>query len=124
VAPGPDEPPSSIRSAIVFALLYAVVLFGVAAANEHFGQQGLFGVAAISGLTDMDAITLSMAELVGSGDVEATMGWRLILTGGLANLVFKAGVVAVLGSRRMFGLVALAFGLSIVAGSLLIWLWP
>ena len=119
-----DEPPSSIRSAIIFALLYAVVLFGIAFANEHFGQQGLFGVAAISGLTDMDAITLSTAELVGSGDVAASTGWRLILTGGMANLVFKAGVVGVLGTRRMFGLVALAFGLSIAAGVALLWLWP
>ncbi len=119
-----DEPPSSIRSAIGFALLYAVVLFGIAFANEQFGQQGLFGVAAISGLTDMDAITLSTAELVGSGDVEAATGWRLILIGGLANLVFKGGIVAVLGSRRMLGLVALAFGLSIVAGAAILWLWP
>lgn len=119
-----DEPPSSIRSAIGFALLYAVVLFGIAFANEQFGQQGLFGVAAISGLTDMDAITLSTAELVGSGDVKAATGWRLILIGGLANLVFKGGIVAVLGSRRMLGLVALAFGLSIVAGAAILWLWP
>jgi uncharacterized membrane protein (DUF4010 family) len=56
--------------------------------------------------------------------VEATTGWRLILVGGMANLVFKGGVVAVLGSRKMFGLVALAFGLSIVAGAALLFMWP
>jgi uncharacterized membrane protein (DUF4010 family) len=119
-----DAPPSSIRSAILFALLYAVVLFGVAVANEQFGREGLFAVAGISGLTDMDAITLSTAQLVGSGALEAGTGWRLILVGGMANLVFKGGVVAVLGSRKTFRLVAAAFGLSLAVGAALIWLWP
>lgn len=119
-----DEPPSSIRSAIVFALLYAVVLVGIAVANEHFGQQALFVVAGISGLTDMDAITLSTAQLVGSGDVNAATGWRLIMAGGMANLVFKGAMVGVLGNRKTFRLVAAAFGLSLLAGALLIWLWP
>ena len=66
----------------MFGLLYALVLLGVAVARHHFGQAGLFTVAAISGLTDMDAITLSTANLVNSNHLDPGTAWRVILTGG------------------------------------------
>ena len=53
----------------------------VAAAKEHFGETGLFLVASLSGLTDVDAITLSTAQLIQSGHVSTDTGWRMILTG-------------------------------------------
>jgi len=57
----------------------------VAAARDYFAQGGMFVVAGLSGLTDMDAITLSTAQLVRSGGVTVDAGWRLILVGGLAS---------------------------------------
>jgi uncharacterized membrane protein (DUF4010 family) len=118
------EPPSSLRSAVVFGLLYAAVLFAVAAAKEYFGNAGLYGVAFLSGLTDMDAITLSTAQLVKVGRLDPTAGWRLILLGGMANLAFKAGAVALLGSpalRRQTGLLFLG---CLVACGAVWWLAP
>ena len=41
-----------------------------------------------------------------------------------SNLVFKAGTVAVLGSRRLLGRVSLLFGVLFAAGLLVLWLWP
>jgi uncharacterized membrane protein (DUF4010 family) len=118
------RPPSSLRAAIIFGLLYGIVLLAVAAAREHLDERGLFAVAALSGLTDMDAITLSTAQLVRTGDLDAETGWRLILVGAMANLVFKAGVVAALGNPRLFGRVALLFALSLAGGALILALWP
>jgi uncharacterized membrane protein (DUF4010 family) len=60
----PQENPSELRPAVVFALLYALILLAVAWAKDRLGGHGLYVVAAISGLTDMDAITLSTAQLV------------------------------------------------------------
>lgn len=123
VATAEHEVPSDLRAAIVFGLLYAVILFAVAWTKEQLGDQGLYAVAALSGLTDMDAITLSITELVKVGRVEASEGWRLIMTGGLANLVFKGGVVVAIGDpsmrRRVLGL----FGLSLLAGVLILVFW-
>lgn len=119
-----EEAPSDLRTALVFGLLYAVVLLAVAAAKEHFGRSGLFFVAALSGLTDMDAITLSTAQLIQSGQLTADTGWRMILVGGMSNLVFKGGAVALLGGRKPLRWVAPVFGLSLAAGVLLLWLWP
>jgi uncharacterized membrane protein (DUF4010 family) len=93
--------PSNLRTAVIFGLLYGGVLFAVAAAKEYVGDSGLYVVAALSGLTDMDAITLSTAQLVGQGDLSAQIGWRLIITGVMSNLVFKTFLVAGLGGRAM-----------------------
>jgi uncharacterized membrane protein (DUF4010 family) len=116
------EAPSEFKAAVVFALLYVGVLLGVAYAKEHLGDAGLYAVAAISGLTDMDAITLSTAELVGKGHIGTGQGWRVILLGGLANLVFKAGMVAVLAHRSMLWPVLAAFGATGV-GAAALWIW-
>jgi uncharacterized membrane protein (DUF4010 family) len=119
-----ESTPSELKGAVMFGLLYVVVLYGVALAKEHFGNAGLYAVAAISGLTDMDAITLSTAKLVNDGHVAAATGWRVILLGGIANLVFKAGLVVALGGtgyRRaaLAGMAAAAAG-----GAAILALWP
>ena len=122
----PPEPanPAQLKSALVFGALYAAVLLAVAFARERFGTAGLFTVAALSGLTDVDAITLSTARLVSGGGLDPGTGWRAILLAALANLAFKAGIVAVLGSRRMLGRIALLFGAALAGGGLIFWLWP
>src|SRR5262245_36418050 len=48
-----QENPSELKSALVFGLIYAVVLFVVAAVKELYGSRGLYAVAALSGLTDV-----------------------------------------------------------------------
>ncbi|MCB1090806.1 MAG: MgtC/SapB family protein [Verrucomicrobiae bacterium] len=116
--------PSSLTAAIVFGLLFAVVLFGVAAAKEHFGEAGLYTVASLSGLTDMDAITLSSAEMIQSGRIDADTGWRLILVGALSNVFLKGCAVAVLGTPKLLGYIAAIFGLTIVGGVALFIAWP
>lgn len=120
----PPENPTELRPAIIFGLLYAGVLLAVAAAREFFGTSGLYAVAVLSGLTDMDAITLSVTQLVNSGQTPKSTGWRLILVAAMANLAFKAGAVAVLGERRLFSRVALSFGAAAAAGGALLVLWP
>lgn len=117
-------PPSDLAGAITFGLLYAVVLVAVAAANEHLGRAGVYTAAALSGLTDMDAITLSTSRLVSAGGIAPDIGWRMILIGSVANLAFKAGTVAALGGRRLARQVGTAFGAAIAGSLLLLWLWP
>jgi uncharacterized membrane protein (DUF4010 family) len=123
-SPPPQEAPSNLGAAIVLGLLYGAVLFAVAVAKERFGQGGLFTVAALSGLTDMDAITLSAAHMIDTGRVEAATGWRMILIGGLSNLLFKGGAVLALGSPSLRRQISVGFGLALAGGILLIALWP
>jgi len=116
--------PAELKAAIVFGLLYAGILLAVAAAKAHFGDRGLYAVAGLSGLTDMDAITLSTAQLVKAGRVELDTGWRMIFLAGLSNLAFKGAAVAVLGHRALLKRVAAVFAVSLAAGVLVLLLWP
>jgi uncharacterized membrane protein (DUF4010 family) len=122
--PLPDQdPPSTLGTAIVFGLLYAVVLLAVAAARQYLGQSGLYAVAAVSGLTDVDAITLSISRLIDSGSVDAETGWRLILVGALANLGFKGAIVLAIGGMELFRAVLPYFVAALTGGSLLLVFW-
>ena len=118
-----QENPTELKSALVFGLVYAVVLFVVAAVKVRFGNQGLYVVAAISGLTDVDAITLSTARLVNEGRLNGTEGWRIIIIAAMSNLVFKAGIIAFWGHRQLLIRVTIYYGIVLVAGILLLMFW-
>ncbi len=116
--------PAHLRSALVFGALYAGILLAVGAARQHFGPGALYGVALVSGLTDMDAITLSISTLVEHQRVPSMTGWRLILAASLANLVFKGAIVAFLGDARLAWRVALLFAIAMAGGIVIILFWP
>lgn len=92
--------PFSLLSAIKFALFFAVVLLVVKIVQHYFHGQGLLAVAALAGLTDVDAITLSMAEY---GRTESQRGpaAMAIAVAALANTLIKAGFAVALGSSSL-----------------------
>ena len=113
--------PSELKSAILFGVLYGVVLISVAASKEHLPHTGLYAIAALSGLADLDAITLSTARLVESERLSVDVAWRSILIAALSNLVFKSGLVLALGDRKLFHDVAWMLGLSSLFGATVLW---
>ncbi|WP_020649088.1 MgtC/SapB family protein [Solimonas variicoloris] len=115
--------PAELKAALGFAALFALVLVVTAAAHHSFGTGGLYAVAAISGLTDVDAITLSTLRLFGGGQVAAATALGVVLTAFGANLIFKLGLVAGIGGRTAARHVALGYLLS-MAGLLVGGLLP
>ena len=115
-----QENPTELKSAMIFGMLYALVLFAVAAAKEHFEQSGLYVVAILSGLTDMDAITLSTSRLVSDDRLSATTGWNVIVLAFIANLVFKAILIALLGDRKLLKRIVIFFSIMMLTGIILI----
>lgn len=116
--------PAQLGTALVFAGLYGVVLIGVAWARDTLGPGAIYGVAAASGATDMDAIALSTARLVEKSQLDPAVAWRAVVIGLMANAVFKAGVAATLGSRRLATTVGILFGAVLLAGTALVLFWP
>ncbi len=120
--------PTEMRAAVMIALVYAVVLLGLAAAKDYFGSRGLYLVAALSGLTDVDAITLSTARLVNLGmeqeGISPAVAWHLILVATLSNFVFKAGMVAALGNRKLLVRTVALFAVPMLAGAIVLATWP
>jgi uncharacterized membrane protein (DUF4010 family) len=79
-------------------------------------------VAFLSGLTDMDAITLSTATLVRRQELDGTTGGKVILLASLSNLLFKGGMVAILGTAALRRQIFVLFGILLLGGGLiLIW---
>jgi|TARA_R110002073_G_scaffold1587_8_gene11184 uncharacterized membrane protein (DUF4010 family) len=118
------ENPAEFKSALVFGLLYGAILLAVAFANEEFGDDALYIVAIISGLTDVDAITLSLSQLIKIDALNVSTGWKLILLASLSNLVFKGVMAGILGTKQLAKWIALSFGVALIVGIFLIWLWP
>jgi uncharacterized membrane protein (DUF4010 family) len=92
--------PGGLPAAIAFGAGYAVVgLLMVLGHGRLAGSE--WAVAGVSGLTDVDAVTLSTARLARHGSIEADMAWRLALTAAASNTVFKAALVAVVSKRTL-----------------------
>lgn len=107
--------PAEIRTALTFGFIYAAVLVLSAWLSDIAGSQGLYAISLISGLTDVDAITLSSLRLYGMGKLPVNETVNSIVIAFLANLVFKLGVVLsvagpALGRRIGLGFLALAAG--------------
>lgn len=119
-----QQNPAQLKTGLIFAVMYAGMKIAVEAGKEYYGTYGLYIVGCISGLTDMDAITLSTSRLVEAGRLDPDIGWRTILIAIMSNLVFKAAAVGILGSRRLLKYVCVVFLQSLVAGGLILWLWP
>lgn len=107
--------PTEIRLALSFGALYAGVLFASAWLTDWAGHTGTYGVALVSGTTDMDAITLSSLRLMGMGSITPHAALTAILLALLANIVFKSGLALALGgvalARRVLpGMAAVALG--------------
>jgi len=111
-----QENPTQLKSAIVFAAMYALVLMALAAAQCFWHGRGVYAVAFFSGLTEMDAVTLSTARLSVSDPMVAIDGWRMIVVAATANLVSKAAIAGLLGGWRLSARIAAMFAIPAIGG--------
>jgi uncharacterized membrane protein (DUF4010 family) len=116
--------PAQLRTALTFAALYTVVLLVVAVVDNRFGSRALYPVAIVSGLTDVDAITLSTAELVESSGLPTGTAWRVVMVAMLSNLLFKGAAAGLLGGWPLFRRIIVLFGIPMLVGVLLLAFWP
>lgn len=93
--------PTEISTAATFGIIYGIVLFFAAWLSDVAGSKGLYIVALISGLTDVDAITLSSLRLYELGKLEATETITAISLGILSNIGFKLGLTFFFGSALL-----------------------
>jgi uncharacterized membrane protein (DUF4010 family) len=94
--------PFELGTAIKFGLLYAVVIVVAKAAEFYFQDAGLYAASALAGLTDVDAITLSMAELSGAqGDIAVSTASVAVVLAVISNTVVKGGIAFAVGSGTL-----------------------
>lgn len=108
--------PTELRAALGFGLAYAVVLLSAAWLSDYAGPGGLYVLATVSGLTDVDAITLSSLRLFSLDKLALHPTVIAIGLAMFANLGFKAAMaIAIggrpLGARLLVGMGAVGVGL-------------
>jgi uncharacterized membrane protein (DUF4010 family) len=113
--------PFSLGAAIQFGLLFALVMLAVRLAQLHAPAAGVYFVAALAGLADVDAITLSLA---GAADQPAALAQAAIAItlAVLSNTVVKCGIVLWQGRGPLRGHVSVASAVVLVVGLALAWL--
>lgn len=119
----PLKNPFEIGPALRFALLLALILLLVEIARRELGDVGVYLISLISGLTDVDAITLSLSRSALS-ELEPQVAVRGIALAVVSNSLIKGVLIAVLGGVRLtlMTLPVMAAGLGL--GLLLVLIGP
>jgi uncharacterized membrane protein (DUF4010 family) len=120
--PAEAHNPLSLRVAVQFAILYALIVLLVKWAQDIFGGAGLYVASFLSGLTDLDAISLSLAQMQKAGHLLANEGTRALVIAAMANALLKAGMAVTLGSESMRRPVMLVLGATALCAALAAWL--
>ena len=108
--------PFELGSAIKISLMFGVVLLVTKAAVEYLGPKGLYLASAISGTTDVDAVTVSTARLA-RGGLDAEVATIAIVLAVVANTIVKTGMATYVGGRSLGRRIAITGGLVLVAGA-------
>ncbi len=93
--------PFDLASAIKFGLLYGLVLLISRAAQMYLGDTGLYLSSILSGVADVDAITLSMAELSKTGVIEMPKAALAIILATMSNTAVKGGIALSMGGKAL-----------------------
>lgn len=99
VAAGLGENPLGLWSSLQMAAAFQLVLFVVAWVQHTAGETGVLASATLLGLTDVDALTVSMARY-GSDDAHVRIAAAAMGIGVLSNTMLKLALVLMLGAPR------------------------
>jgi uncharacterized membrane protein (DUF4010 family) len=108
--------PLELRTALYFGILFAIIMPGSKWAIIHLGNRGMYMSAALSGLLDLDAITISIAGMAHGQVATPWSATAAILVAVASNTAIKAGLAVAIGGLSFGWRVLVAFVLIILAG--------
>lgn len=112
--------PLELGSALVFGALLALILLVATALEQALGDSGLLAVAAISGVTDVDAITLALARMSQESTALELAALGILLASAVNSLA-KGALAAGIGGMALAWRVTLPLVLAATGGLLLFW---
>ena len=118
----PVSNPFELGPAIKFGLLYGAILLVARTAEHYFGDTGIYLASIVSGVADVDAIPLSMAELSKTGGLDTVTAARAIVLATMSNTVVKGSIVITSGSAALRRAFMPAFVLILIVGTSLAFL--
>jgi len=112
------ENPFSVKPALIFGALFLAILFISKAASVYLGRGGVLVASVISGVADVDAITVSMSILASGGSISQSTAAAAITLAGVSNTLIKGGIALVLGTKKFGRRVGTLFIAIVTAGLL------
>lgn len=109
--------PFELGEAIKFGLLFGIVTVVARAAEVYLGETGLYLAGAVAGLTDVDAISLSMANLTTADPENLKIAARTIVIAVLSNTLLKTGMAMFMGAAALHRTLLLATLLLLIAAA-------
>lgn len=92
--------PFELKSAFIFGLLFAIVIFGAKAAQVYLGDQGIYAASALAGLTSVDAIVLSLSKL-SSEKLVLDVAEKAVIIALISNTIVKMIITLIWGSPEL-----------------------
>lgn len=108
--------PFELSSALKFGALFVGVLLVTSWAQSTFGASGAYVTGFLAGLTDVDAPSLSMANLLKSGEIELGVARTTVVIATCANTLSKSVLALALGGKVMGLRVGLISAAALVGG--------
>jgi uncharacterized membrane protein (DUF4010 family) len=116
--------PFELGPALTFGGFYALILLVARSAQLYFGDTGILVSGALAGLTDVNAITLTMAELSGrTGGLPIQTAANAIILAVLANTLTKSVLVFVAGGPAIRKAILPTAALSLLVLGTFVVLW-
>lgn len=113
VEEGVPRNPLQLSEALKFGLLFGIVYGAIAFTETRFGDVGVYVISFVSGITDVDAVTLSLSELTRGDKLALSTAMNGIVIASVTNSLVKLGIVYWLGGRQLGWRVAQFFVLTL-----------
>lgn len=110
--------PFQLWPALKFGLFFAALLFISKFASQYLGREGVYITAVLSGLVDVDAITVSMANLNAGGDIAASTARMAVVLAAVTNTLVKGLIPLFFASRKVGLRVFFAMVIVVLVGML------
>lgn len=108
--------PLDLPGALTFGILYVVIVLVVRVANEQMGDQGLLITSAIAGLSDIDAITITVSKLAAQSIDFSTAGNALLIAT-ISNTLVKMGIGLWAGSDALRKYLYIGYGVVVAVAA-------
>lgn len=111
--------PFSLKPALIFGLLFLIILFASKIADIYFGSSGIYITSIISGVADVDAITISMAILA-KNTISPDVAVTAITLAAISNTIIKFCIAMFFGTRKFGYIIGAIFAVIISVGLIVI----
>lgn len=106
--------PLDLKGTFVFGIIFVAITLIVSYSNDVFGASGIFLSSAIAGLSDIDAITISVSKLAG-GSIDLNLASKSVLIATISNTLVKMAIGIWAGSPALRKLLYIGYGAVFVA---------